>query len=325
MWLFDDILKRPDPSPTSQVNPPQGGGWQGSGQPPQDDSSTSGALPKFIIQKWIETTIFWSTTESERIAEENKGASEPLVHAEEDSGSIVVHTDVSIGNPNTTEAPEVLSEFLIESDQPMILDITSTEPKTETILGMNDFSIEKESSQDITPELRAIKSPLFWEENVFSDNVAPSIETSQSIAPIQEEVIENKLPFLPTVSTKDTPIDIFSTPKEFIEKSLQDLVLMLSKMKGRHDEKIAQAEGYGKEKEKFASLEANAYTQAHAIDEEKSHAIHMQKVFEKELRATDKKDEVTETDIGTIVKENHTSRAHVPLKRDTRHEKEATA
>lgn len=96
-------------------------------------------------------------------------------------------------------------------------------------------------------------------------------------------------------------------------------------MKGRHDEKIAQAEGYGKEKEKFASLEANAYTQAHAIDEEKSHAIHMQKVFEKELRATDKKDEVTETDIGTIVKENHTSRAHVPLKRDTRHEKEATA
>ena len=99
---------------------------------------------------------------------------------------------------------------------------------------------------------------------------------------------------------------------------------MLSRMTGRHDEKIAEAEGYGKEKEKFASLETNAYAQAHTIDEEKSHAIHMQKVFEKELRATDKKDEVTETDIGTMVRENHISRAHIPLKKDTRNEKEAT-
>lgn len=72
-------------------------------------------------------------------------------------------------------------------------------------------------------------------------------------------------------------------PKDFIEKSLKNIDAMIVDIDAAHEEKINEAAGYGKEKEHFASLETNAYNEASALDEEKSQALHVRELLQKEL------------------------------------------
>lgn len=72
-------------------------------------------------------------------------------------------------------------------------------------------------------------------------------------------------------------------PKDFIEKSLVDIDAMILDIDTTHDSKIHEAEGYGREKDRIAALENDAYAEATMLAEEKSHALHVRELLSGEL------------------------------------------
>ena len=136
-------------------------GGQGSGQPPHDDSTTPVApvMPKFVIEKSAETTIFGQSTETAAAEVENREMTEPVIHAEENSDSILMSTSTQVGPPVAT-----MSEPLTESPDP-ISDIkieTPTQVQTDSITPESSVSLLTASptTDDLFSHFEEPSSPL---------------------------------------------------------------------------------------------------------------------------------------------------------------------
>lgn len=81
---------------------------------------------------------------------------------------------------------------------------------------------------------------------------------------------------------------------------------MIGDIDKAHEAKISEAEGYGKEKEKFSTLETTAYTEAASLDEEKEQALHVRALLEGELDTTTKQENALEALTHTAVETTET-------------------
>lgn len=285
MWLFDDILKKPTPAPVDTLAGTTSG--QGSGQPPQDDSSTTtpmaepSTMPKFVIEKGTETTFFGQDTETKSIEDGNRAASEPTVHAEEADSSLLVATPESSDSLTASETTQDDVVIIPETPTPQS-EILAT-PESEEIIATetNDLFAHLGESSQISSENENIEVPGTRESPLF----------------LSEEKIVASAP-------------AFTNPQEFIEKSLESIDTMIAKIDEKHETKIGEAEGYGKEKDRYTLLEKTAYEEASTMDDEKAHAIHMREILEKELDTSGAKDQKETSEdlvwdtLSTLAKEN---------------------
>jgi hypothetical protein len=97
--------------------------------------------------------------------------------------------------------------------------------------------------------------------------------------PVTAAPVESLAPESPSVEAHGD----FATPREFIEKSLASIALMLGNIEKRHSTKKEEERGYREEKMRFAELEKNAYIEAEIMDRERDHALRMQSMFQAEL------------------------------------------
>lgn len=250
MWLFDDILKKPqDTTPADPLG--QGGSGStgddssstGSGGNPPTDDTVLVQKPEFLIQKSEAKSLFDTEEKNEAIVLTPDSPLEvPEVHAEEGGVSI-------LWADTPSETPAADSPLFIQNEE----EITHPEVSTTSILGLSDTDTATTS--------------------------APTDSLFGNISPVAEEKTENQ-----TFS--------FLHPKEFIEKSINDIDKMLADLDTAHASKIAEAEGYGAEKNRFATLETDTYAAASMLDEEKAQALNVRELLEKELSKTEK-DETT--------------------------------
>ena len=243
MGLFDDILKKPQETTTSEPTG-QGGTTSGTGGNPQTDDTSIIGTPAFLIQKTEEKSLFDMPTQETGTSTELVSEASPLVHAEEGSLAVLVNSDDTPHPAEATsqEAPEVV-EIVGEALDPA----QNPAPATEEV-----FRFSSETQENAT--------------NFF---------TSEYMEEKQEKKKEKIL-----------------HPKEFIEKSLENIDSMIADIDTAHESKISEAEGYGKEKEHFAELETHAYEEASALDEEKSQALHVRELLEKELGGKKKEEDL---------------------------------
>lgn len=141
------------------------------------------------------------------------------------------------------KAPENSDEHLAIEETPAMKAFSETMP-TENIFSFGQESEKKEEEKK--------ENPLFAESSPILGNTE-----------IQEKKILH--------------------PQEFLKNSIADIDSMIAELDTTHDAKIQEAEGYGKEKEHFASLEESAYDEAKDLDAEKSQALHVRELLEKEL------------------------------------------
>lgn len=163
--------------------------------------------------------------------------------------SPLVHAEEG-GNSVLVNSEEIVQKAPETSSDPLAIEGKSTvETFPETVPTENIFSFGQESEEK---EETKKESPLF-------------AESSPILSPT--EVQEKKT----------------LHPQEFLKNSITDIDSMISEIDASHDAKIQEAEGYKKEKEHFASLEENAYDEAKNLDTEKSQALHVRELLEKEL------------------------------------------
>lgn len=99
---------------------------------------------------------------------------------------------------------------------------------------------------------------------------------------------------VPQISTQTAATHNFSTPREFIEKSIANIDNMLVNIDSRHSAKEIEEESYRIEKLRFTDLEKNAHTEKIIMDKERDHAIHMRKILETELERDKANKEIEE-------------------------------
>lgn len=116
-------------------------------------------MPKFVIEKSAETTIFGQSTETAAAEVENREMTEPVIHAEENSDSILMSTSTQVATPVAT-----MSESLTESTDP-ISDIkieTPTQVQTDSITPESSVSLLTASptTDDLFSHFEEPSSPL---------------------------------------------------------------------------------------------------------------------------------------------------------------------
>jgi hypothetical protein len=211
-------------------------------------------MPKFVIEKSAETTIFGQDIETKSVDDGNKAASEPTIHAEEAGSSLLI----------STEAPVIASE-----ESSSIVEV----PLPASDMALSDAALAPVIETPVEASVtESVESPT------SSDLFAQLTDTTEVVtAPEQEAITENPLfSEAPVVTTG------FANPEEFIEKSLEGIDIMIANIDKKHDAKIAEAEGYGKEKDRYTLLEKTAYEEASSMDNEKAHAVHVREILENE-------------------------------------------
>ncbi len=270
MWLFDDLLKKPTPP----ADPLASTMWTtGGGQPPADDTTVVAPMPKFVIEKSEATTIFWPKSEQITVDAQNASPAEPTIYAENDSASILVW-----GTPE----PLVETPIVTAMSTPISF---MTEPSSLTpSVATDNFSVPS-----VVVETPVVASDKWSTDDLFSQITSTTpVVKDESKMEISSEWISFAIPETVTeVPVEITPInttegDVFSSPKEFIEKSLESITLMVDKIDMKHDAKIEEALWYGKEKDRYTDLEKQAYAEAEIMDKEKDHTLRMRKILEKE-------------------------------------------
>ncbi|GAB0174695.1 MAG: hypothetical protein HHAS10_05740 [Candidatus Altimarinota bacterium] len=317
MGLFDDILKKPNSPTGQQVNPPTDplmssapmGGQQGSTQSGAQGGSGTSTTPTII--KTTASTVFGPSNETEMTPFQN---SSPKVHAEEDSSSVIVSSIQQGIAPTTPIAPiapiqePMIVTPLVEPatnqvQSPSLIPEGNSTPEPTLIQQEPEVSSQKSSSPDSPQPSDALNIPqgpsLF--DHIMSDDepkvpaespvVAPAAFNFEAPNPLvkssSEELPEDiEAPVSvkkPLSSSSMTSQAHYSTPREFIEKSLENIEAMLETIDKRHNSKMTEAEGYRMEKMRFAELEKNAYAEAEIMDRERDHTLRMKTIFEKEL------------------------------------------
>ena len=74
-------------------------------------------MPKFVIEKSAETTIFGQDIETKSVDDGNKAASEPTIHAEEAGSSLLISTEAPVmtseESPSIVEIPLPASDMML--------------------------------------------------------------------------------------------------------------------------------------------------------------------------------------------------------------------
>lgn len=227
----------------------------------------------------------------------------PTVHAEADTSSILISTPtpVMIESMSMMSAPVGPVEPLVVLNSESTLYATAPSPAP--------------SEPMITP-VQVTQDPIMVvAPTLIIDSVAPTPVVTNSIfdsimspgepapAMIPQEIIPVAITPAPVVVAPSAPLSgapvvfssthNFSTPREFIEKSIANIDTMLVNIDGRHTAKEIEEESYRIEKLRFTDLEKNAHTEKIIMDKETDHAIHMRKILETELER-DKANKATE-------------------------------
>ena len=300
MWLFDDILKKPvnqtlpnDPLGSGMGGWSPMGGVQGSGQPPQDDHSTP-----IFIEKSSEETVFWADSEAASIEAMNAPALAPTAHAEEDTSSILMSstpTPVEV-TPMVTEVPplpiveavvmpEMVPTPLIQTapiatiESPAVIEASPTIAEMPVVTATSNASIFDSimSAPSAPTETQAVTTAPM--EMVVPEVLVPT--TVSETTPVAAVPVTAAIPMTPATTIVST--HSFATPREFIEKSIANIDVMMTNIDTRHNAKEIEEESYRIEKLRFTELEQTAHTEKIIMDKERAHAVHMRKILEAEL------------------------------------------
>lgn len=323
MWLFDDILKKP--TPTGSQDPSNGSGWG------------SWATPTPVIVKTESSTIFGPESESQAINELNKWPAEPLVHAEEDYSSVLISQAKAISTPIAPVAPAPEPMTVTPAPEEALTQVpVAQETQTPVDPMVTPTPVEWTSNNTLTmpteptPEQATVQAPTAPVANVqippgpsLFDHLMHSEE--EAVAPVAQQTPESipvasvvevpvatqaSQPPAPSLATSPVNSSEYSTPRAFIEKSIENIGMMLENIDAHHTAKMTEAEGYRMEKMRFAELEKNAYAEAEIMDRERDHAERMRSIFERELEADEANRTRKTTSENTMEKHPHTHRKH---------------
>ena len=194
---------------------------------------------------------------------------EVSVSAESDTSSILIGAEM----PKQEEAPSIsfLSEKGLQDDslpsETANQELTSKEENVD--LG-NLFGDTTPSPVD-SVETTSIAQP----EEILS------VSTFEEESPVKEESSQEVYD-LGNMSKSEFSEETYTHPDEFIAASLEKIDAMIGQINVRHDAKLKEALEYKTEKEKFASREENAYTEAEEMVLERSRAEEMRVYFQGE-------------------------------------------
>ncbi len=136
------------------------------------------------------------------------------------------------------------------------------------------------SQAQVSPIRENITPPA--NDKIFSFGNSEMRSVSLDSVDIAQEGIESET-FEKSIAETQKEVNKMIHPKEFIEKSIADIDVMIGDINTARDSKIIEAEEYGEEKDRIAALEKDAYTEATTLDEEKSHALHVRELLSGEL------------------------------------------
>jgi hypothetical protein len=301
MWLFDDLLKKP-PQPANESSGTTSGQASGEGTGQWDNSSPVLKIEKTEEQSiltdsvtpalWGSTMIVWSP--------ESMGASWIIVNGEPvnitpvapqsnpspiiiETPPVVAPSSVIITEPveNTLVRP---TEPLVPAETTVVTDALSTEPLApvnapeNTNLGnllwetnTEMLNIESSTLQDAPWALEETISDEIKEDTIAVAEEDTSI--SALIGNTQEDEPEEE---------KETE-QAFVNLREYIEANIRQTDELIAKIHASHEIKLEEAAGYKSEKERFADLEQNAYTDAEKMVAEQAHAEKMKAYFVQQL------------------------------------------
>lgn len=253
MWLFDDILKKPQEK--APVDPLQWDATRGTGssgwQPPQDDGSTP-----VIIQKTVETSLFDTT---------------PPV----DMSDLRIQEAVQVATPRAEENTDTLL-VSIPLDPPPVITEQVTPPEE----NMHSLFSPTEPSAVIATE----SAPSFLTETPEQSSSTDSLFSLGK----DNAVIESSF-FSPVVEVEEKKVEKILHPKEFLERSIESIDSMITDIDTAYDKKVSEAVTYAQEKDRLATLEKDTYEEASKLSEEKTHALHVRKLLDTELWGNTKK------------------------------------
>jgi hypothetical protein len=307
MWLFDDILKKPTP-PAGQTgtwtDPLMGSGTSGAQGGQAQWSGGTGP----VIVKSESSTVFWPNSEADSIRSQNSLPSTPTVHAEEDSSSVLMWAapvSSAIAPVAPPEAPMIVTPTVEAPPAPSAVQSENIAPTPQvSSTPIQSSPVAASPLPQTIPQEDALQIPagpslfdhIMREDEVVAPTPLPVQETAPTAptapvesvwVPAKENIATQTTAPTPEISPSPvSPMPVasnYATPREFIEKSIENLDEMLETIDDRHSAKMTEAEWYRMEKMRFAELEKNAYAEAEIMDRERDHTVRMRSIFEKEL------------------------------------------
>ena len=174
-------------------------------------------------------------------------------------------TTIAIEQPNL---PQVHAE---EASASLFVSSTGNAP-----VSITEPTILPEITSDEVITSGWIDSTASESDAIFSFGKSQQTPSASLTEEVNETGAESEIPV-------DKKEERMIHPKDFIEKSLVDIDAMILDIDTTHDSKIHEAEGYGREKDRIAALENDAYAEATMLAEEKSHALHVRELLSGEL------------------------------------------
>lgn len=237
----------------------------------------------------------------------NASATAPTLHAEADTSSILVSTPAPIIESVVPAPSNTVAEMIptpVASIESPVIDPTPAAvetivPQTPTPL-TEMFESTPTPAPTPVPEVATVTTPAPVVSN--SGSIFDSIMAAE---PTITPIVEAPAPIISNTETPITPAPMnevinsthnFSTPREFIEKSLANIDVMIGNIDTRHTAKETEELGYKMEKLRFTELEKTAHTEKLIMDKEREHAMHMRKILETEL----KKDEENKKQVTSV-------------------------
>lgn len=269
MWLFDDILNRPNNS-GSTANP----SGQGSGGNPSDPlgaNLTPNHAPAFVIEKSEPQSIFGNHDVAPVTPEVTITPANPM------EVSLPTISPIE-GTPEWVHVWEVVPSPSLETH--------TTEVNPTPIIP----SEATEGTINTTPSSNTNDS--------FSLFGSLSDDTNTIQVPVSEssDIQETMVPEVLEAIISPSPLH----PQEFIEKSITEIDAMIASIQEARTRKIQEAESYGQEKERQAQLEHTAYEDATVMDNEIAHAERMKQLLEKELSESNTPETIESTTVPEV-------------------------
>ncbi len=116
-------------------------------------------------------------------------------------------------------------------------------------------------------------------ENLIVDTPTMLTENLVEEAPIMESSLLNIVSESSSTESIVTGEETYEHPTEFIEASITRIDAMIARIDNIHNTKLEEALGYKAEKEKYTTLEEQAYADAEKYVTEKEHALTMRTYF----------------------------------------------
>ena len=319
MWLFDDLLKKPTPPSVSDSSGATQSGSQGSGNPPIDplaeaiqpvikiektnevsimtesaaNTATSEPAPvKAIAVDDVSSILINSESPAAPsivISEEPSNVTPIITTQNEDLFGGISHVEVNEATPTITKTPEV-------TDLGNLFGWMSTE---EIQAPVESVVTTEETLSDVPETITVSEAPIA-EDVVIAEETPSEKEVEEAVQAEAEEEVEEVTTTLAEEPTEEASIlgyssdsimdlweaaeapqieESYEHPADFIQASIEKIDRMIEKIDMAHGTKLEEALGYKTEKEKYTTLEEQAYADAEKYVTEKEHALTMRTYF----------------------------------------------